>query len=122
MLEVTLLPFYLLLLKAINFNSNKETQGIAKDQLCINLPLPLEHCCCIIKHIQFYPALSIFSSTSLITFHFSVAIADSLPESHSDSLTKKNICTFIASNLSWFFQLHFKICSKGPFQFSLKFI
>lgn len=86
MLEVTLLPFYLLLLKAINFNSNKETQGITRDQLCITLSPTLEHCHCIIQYIQFYLPLSIFSSTGLITFYFSVAIA----ARHSDSQTKKS--------------------------------
>lgn len=115
--EVTLLPFYLLLLKVINFNSN-EAQGITTDQLHMNLPPTLEHC--ITKYTQFYLSLSIFSSTSLITFHFAVAIADSLPDSHSDSHMNKNIYTFITSDVSWFSKLHLKTYSKGSFKFYLK--
>lgn len=100
MLEATLLPFYPLLLKAINFNSNKETQGIAWDLVWMNLPPTLDKCCCIIRYIQFYLPLSIFSSSSLITLHFSVAIADSLLDSNCESHMNKNNCTFTTSKLS----------------------
>lgn len=36
MLRVTVLPFYLVLLKAVKINSSETRGGIVRDQFCIN--------------------------------------------------------------------------------------